>query len=153
MKNIVFTLMIMSLIGQAFGQSLEKDQNPNYETSLKKYSEELKKSSNTMGTTVQDTYKAIDEWQDRKDAKIANRRLRIENRHERRMARINGRRGFYGANPGIYYNYPYYDNFHPTNPYFSNRYNGRRGIGVYPRIGCGIGIGANIGFGNAYLTF
>lgn len=126
MKKIIISLIALFVIaGFSYGQ--EADQNPNYKSSLDEYTQKLENSDDHMGTTVQDTYKAIDEWQDKKDAKIANKKLAIENRHERRLARINNRgyysnSGFYG--PDVYADYSYGNNGRRGNNY--NGYGNRR---------------------------
>lgn len=88
MKKIALPILaFFAAVGFSYGQV--SDQNPNYQSSLDLYTKKLQNSDNTMSTTVQDTYKPIDEWQDKKDRKIENDRLAREYRQERRLARIN----------------------------------------------------------------
>lgn len=81
-----------------------------------------------MGTTVQDTYKPIDEWQDRKDKRLDNKKLAIENRHKRRMSRINNR----NCNSRSYYSPYYYPNFYSNN-YVVNGYMYNHSLGYGQR--------------------
>ena len=73
------------------------DQNPNHEQGMTKYMEEVDDLTQTQGTTIQDTYVAIDDT--RKAKREARRTLRRDRRHELRMARAN--------NPGYYNNWTY----------------------------------------------
>ena len=81
--------------------TLLPDQNPNYKNSIEKYS--TAQSNDVIakeGTTVQQTYKAIDEFELKKENKL----LRQQQRQDRRLARINARH-------------------RPTNRYYQNGYN------------------------------
>lgn len=81
-------------------QNLAPDQNPNYKQSLEKYLA-LKDSLILFeGTTLQQTYKAIDFMQakeDRRNERRADRRFRRNNRSMNRFNR-NFDNGFYGYN-------------------------------------------------------
>lgn len=142
MKNIISSFIaLFGIVSFSYGQ--EADQNPNYQSSLDHYTQKLENSDNTQGTTAQETYKPIDEWQDEKDLKIANKQLAIENKHERKMARINNRNRYSSSyspyyTPSVYGNYSnaygsrnnysvgygYRNNYRPTSSFHrqSNRY-------------------------------
>ncbi len=92
-------------------EELAPDQNPNYKNSMEKYVTNKDELLKTEGTTVQDTYKAIDDMQIRQE----RRDLRRAYRQERRLARIN--------NCGYYYS-----------PYLNNNYNsfGYNSYNSYP---------------------
>lgn len=86
--------------------ALLPDQNPNFQKSRDKYMAESDKLTANQGTTIQETYNAIDDVEIKKEQK----QLRKDRRHERRMARIQSRgRGRNGFNNG-YYNRGYYNN-------------------------------------------
>jgi len=92
--------------------TLLSDQNPNYQKSRDKYMTEATSLTKNEGVTIQETYKAIDDVQ----AKKERRELLSERRHERRMARIQSR-----SNRGQqFYNYPYNNGYY--NNYFDNGY-------------------------------
>lgn len=94
-------------------EELVPDQNPNYKKSQEKYVAKKDELTKNEGTTVQDTYKAIDDMQIKQERKD----LRRSNRQDRRMARINNR--------AYYYNSPYYfsNSNYPYNYYGYNNYN------------------------------
>jgi hypothetical protein len=98
MKNIAFILLSFlsctNFSAQKDSLSLLPDQNPNFRKSRAKYSEMVATLTQNQGQTVQQTYKAIDDVQ----AKKERRELRISNRQERRMARIQSRGYYYGNN-------------------------------------------------------
>lgn len=102
--------------------TLLPDQNPNYQKSRDKYMAESVTLTQTEGTTIQQTYKAIDDVQAKKERK----ELAVERRHERRMARIQSRsyrrQNYYnnGWRNNGYYNNGYYNNGYYNNGYYSN---------------------------------
>ena len=96
--------------------TLLPDQNPNYQKSRDKYMAESTTLTKNEGVTIQETYKAIDDVQ----AKKERNQLASDRRHERRMARIQSRsyrRQNYYSNR---YNSRYYDNYYYNNGYYSN---------------------------------
>ena len=110
--------------------TLLTDQNPNYQRSRDKYMAESATLTKNEGVTIQETYKAIDDVQAKKD----RRALASERRHERRMARIesrsyrrrifNNNRFNNGFNDN-FYNYGYYNNpygFYSPQYYSNNIY-------------------------------
>lgn len=129
MKNIALLILTFWVTaGFSYGQIA--DQNPNYQSSLDIYTKKLLDSGNTMSTTVQNTYKAIDEWQDKKNRKIENDRLARQYRQERRLARIN--------RPSYY-----------SNPYaFAPNVYGYNNPGFGYNNGYGFGYGNGYGYGN-----
>jgi hypothetical protein len=94
--------------------TLLPDQNPNYQKSRDKYMQESTTLTQNEGQTVQQTYKAIDDVQAKKERK----ELAAERRQDRRMARIQSR-GNRRSNRG-YYNNGYYNNGYYNNGYYSN---------------------------------
>jgi hypothetical protein len=141
MKNIALPILVF-LVTVIFSYGQIRDQNPNYQSSLDIYTKKLQDSGNTtMSTTVQDTYKAIDEWQDKKDRKIENDRLSRQYRQERRLARIN--------RPSYYSNrYAYAPNGYGNNN-LGFGYNNNYGYGQYNN---GFGYGNGYGNRNAYYN-
>lgn len=95
MKKI---LMIAMLCGTTAMAQNVQDQNPNHAEGMAHYMDKVEDLTKTQGTTIQDTYVAIDDT--RKGRRAARRKLRGERRHELRMARAN--------NPGYYNNNSYW---------------------------------------------
>jgi hypothetical protein len=98
MKSIASIVLLFlfsaGLSAQKDSLSLLPDQNPNFRKSRAKYTEMAAALTQNEGQTVQQTYKAIDDVQ----AKKERRELRIARRQERRMARIQS--GYWNLNPG-----------------------------------------------------
>lgn len=104
MKNILTTFGIMTLSMFSFGAWAQiADQNPNYEESMRYYLQVSDSLTQTLNTTVQDTYKAYDWYEAREERKA----LRSAYRHDERM----NRGGYYSD---YYYgsNYSYYPNYY-----------------------------------------
>lgn len=107
MKTI-FTFFISAFVSLSiYGQTavasstLLPDQNPNFEKSRSKYMADSNNLIASEGQTIQQTYKAIDDVEAKKERK----ELASQRRHERRMARIQAR----GNRNRYYYNdYDYY---------------------------------------------
>lgn len=97
--------------------SLLPDQNPNYQKSRDKYMNESAELTKSEGQTIQQTYKAIDDVQAKKERK----ELASQRRHERKMARIQSR-GFRRNN------YSYYDPYNYNNGYYYNGYSNPYGF-------------------------
>lgn len=126
--KLIFTMMLMAVMVFTFSKSkaqetLLPDQNPNYKRSMEKYMQKKDELTKTEGETVQATYKAIDDMQIKQERKD----LRRDQRHERKLARINSRRrGFnnnFGYSPYAYapYNNGYNYNYgYGWNPYSNN---------------------------------
>lgn len=105
-----FGVAVLTLLSWGAWAQVE-NQNPNYEESLEYYMEVKDSLTQTLGTTLQDTYKAYD-WYEAREERRAQRRA---NRHELRM-----NRNYYSG-----YDYPSYS-------YYPNYYNYSRWI---PTIG------------------
>ena len=109
----LFTLISVALVAFTFAthaQPLVANQNPRYLESQNKYMHQSDSLLVTQGTTAQQTYKAIDYLQDRRDRK-----------RELRLARASAPR--YYANDGWFNNgYNGYYNFNGYNGY-NNGYN------------------------------
>lgn len=106
-----------------YSGTLLPDQNPNYQRSRDKYINESTTLTKNEGVTIQETYKAIDDVQAKKERK----ELASNRRHERRMGRIQSR-GYRRQSNNIYYDNNYYNNGYYSNPngfyspqYYSNR--------------------------------
>jgi hypothetical protein len=126
-------------------QTENPDQNPNYQTSEKKYIEQSEELTKTQSTTIQETYEAYD-WtenkakqkEDRKDMRFEKRKIRYQSRRICRPGYYNGwysGNGYYNNNFNNGYNNNfnngYYNNYVPNyNP--SNLYNSiLLGAGLY----------------------
>lgn len=90
-------LIIAIMCGTSAIAQNVSDQNPNHARGMSNYMEKVDDLTQTQGTTIQDTYEAIDDT--RKAKRQARRTLRRDRRHELRMARAN--------NPG-YFNRNYW---------------------------------------------
>ena len=94
------TLMVMAVVHlESSAQSLVADQNPNYAVSRDKYMKLADSLTDGQGTTIQDTYKAIDWLADRAEA----REERREFRRQLRMERLRWNNNYIGS-----YYYPAY---------------------------------------------
>lgn len=97
---------------------LAPDQNPNYMISRDKYLHLADSITAYHSTTIQDTYKAIDWMEYRREARESRRQFRRDLRMERAR-----NYGYYNYDPIYDYNYyPYY-----------NRYRNYRNYGYYGR--------------------
>lgn len=122
-RRICLTLFATLIVGTGIIKAQEEltpDQNPNYKKSLEKYMAKKDELTKNEGTTVQATYKAIDDMQ----IKQEQRDLRKSNRQDRRLARIGNRGSYYGSAYNNNSNYPYYgyNNFNSYPNYFPNNY-------------------------------
>lgn len=108
MKNrfTKFGIAVLTLWSWGTWAQVER-QNPNFEESLDHYMEVRDSLTQTLGTTLQNTYKAYD-WYEAREARKAQRRAY---RHEERM-----NRNYYSG-----YDYPSYS-------YYPNYYNYSRWI-------------------------
>ena len=110
------SLFLISANAQNDSVTLLPDQNPNFQKSRAKYMAQSVELTKNEGQTIQDTYKAIDDVQAKKDRK----ELALTRRHERRMARIQSR-GY--RRGGHYYNNGYgYNNYGYNNGYYGSPY-------------------------------
>jgi hypothetical protein len=88
---------------------LAPDQNPNYMVARDRYMSIKDSVINFQGTTLQDTYKAIDFLQDRREAREQRRLFRQNLRMER--VRYGGYYYDDYNTPYYYNNYPYYNGY------------------------------------------
>ena len=124
MKNIVSLILTFTLYINVNAQTvtvattgtLLPDQNPNYQKSKDKYMAGASEFTKNEGVTIQETYKAIDDVQAKKERK----ELAVERHHERRMARIQTR-GYRRQNNNRYNNNGDCNNY--NNGYYNNNYN------------------------------
>lgn len=112
--------------------TLLEDQNPNFQKSRDKYMKQAEELTKNEGQTIQQTYKAIDDVQAKKERK----ELALERRHERRMARIQsrgiGRSRYYNDWGYGYGNYNSYGNYGNYNSYGNYGYNPYYGYNRQP---------------------
>ena len=112
MKNLLFILAIV--LQSTLLSAQEYNQNPNYKESQQKYMASAEQYTSLQGTTVQETYKAIDRLEEKRELKAQRRALRAQRpiwRQERRLERIKNRPNFYygyGFDLGV--RFPYYRN-------------------------------------------
>ena len=90
MKNLlIIALFITSILSaQQNREKLDFDQNPNYKVSQDNYLETASNYTSLEGTTVQQTYKAIDPLEEKRERKALKKKYRAERskwRHEERM--------------------------------------------------------------------
>lgn len=137
MKRIITialsALFFITANAQNDSVTLLPDQNPNFQRSRAKYMEQAATLTQNEGQTIQQTYKAIDDVQAKKDRKA----LAATRRHERRMARIQSRGYGYGGyyNQGYGYGNSGYNNYGYNNGYgnygYNNGYNNYGNNGYY----------------------
>lgn len=112
MKNLLFTLAVVMQSTVLLAQ--DHDQNPNYLKSQERYMASSEQYTALQGTTSQETYKAIDFLEEKRELKAKRRQLRAQRpiwRQERRIERIKNRPFFYpnyGFN--LDFSYPFYRN-------------------------------------------
>lgn len=120
MKNLLFILavFIQSMVLNAQVQ----DQNPNYLKSQERYMATSEQYTALQGTTAQETYKAIDRLEEKRELKSIRRQLRAQRpawRQERRLERIKNRPYYYSGNSGINFDFslPFYRSYRRYNSY------------------------------------
>lgn len=131
-------LMILPL-GAQVKERNPVDQNPNYLRSMEKYMNRKDELLANQGETVQETYKAIQYWYDRQEAKQQWKIDRIEFRKQLRLERArrpvinNGWNGGWGWNRGFGWNRPWVQPFGGLN-YFDGDWHWRYGLnfGLWP---------------------
>ncbi|QTD36791.1 hypothetical protein JL193_11690 [Polaribacter batillariae] len=114
-RHFAFYLIAFFTTFLGFAQEEVLDQNPNYKKSMAVYLNTYKETTLTQGTTSQETYKAIDPLQDRRDLRNLRRKYRANSRlwrHQERMERAKNTQY-------IEYEYPA-DNYY--NGYYSNNW-------------------------------
>ena len=152
MKNLKFKLtsfsylsFILLFIFQidliAATNKLNNDQNPNYKRSMKRYMSISDSLISTQGTTIQNTYVAIDEYKEKIDKKIAKKKQRKEKKAIKKAKRKSSKYNRisyidyssdyyyspYNYNSGLYYNNmftPYTNHvYYGINPYYNKAHN------------------------------
>lgn len=105
MKSFLLTASFVLVTAiAATAQTLAPDQNPSFMVSQARYMQMADSINSWHGTTVQDTYKAIDYYED----KLALRANRKAWRRELRMERARNSGWYNGYNNGYYYPYNSY---------------------------------------------
>ncbi|WP_029209631.1 hypothetical protein [Aquimarina agarilytica] len=97
---------------------LVEDQNPNYKVAMDKYMESPKEYTLLQSTTVQETYKAIDPLEEKRELRSQRRQFSAQRpywRHQRRLERIKNTRYYESYDNGFFnnrgfYNYGYRNN-------------------------------------------
>ncbi|WP_438425500.1 hypothetical protein [Aquimarina macrocephali] len=103
MRNIfsVFVFVIIGCIGYTQEAQLAEDQNPNYKVAMNRFLKNSQEYTLQQGTTAQETYKAIDPLEEKRELRSLRRQYRSQRaywRHERRLARIENTRYYdYGS--------------------------------------------------------
>lgn len=131
-KSIIISAFLISGFNIMAQGDLEPDQNPNYQKSMDQYIHSAAEYVAYQGTTKQETYKAIDPLEEKRELKSLRKQYRASRplrRHERNMARIENTRYFGGSN---------FNGFR-DNGYnrFNNNYGGV-GLGVNSLLGLGV---------------
>ncbi|NJB82413.1 hypothetical protein [Wenyingzhuangia aestuarii] len=107
-----YLILLLGVLFSAIGYSqTDADQNPNHKAAYEKYIEVANDYVAKQGTTVQDTYVAIDPMEEkriRKKTHKDHRAMRSLWKHEERMERAKNTR--YYTNTYTPYNYSYYGN-------------------------------------------
>ncbi|AXY76626.1 hypothetical protein D3H65_22655 [Paraflavitalea soli] len=117
MKSILLTaFLIVTTVLAGTAQNLAPDQNPSFMVSQARYMQMADSINSWHGTTVQNTYKAIDYLEDKRELRANRKAWRRELRMER--ARNSG-----------WYNGYYNDYYYPYNSY--NRWGNGTGWGNY----------------------
>jgi hypothetical protein len=126
-KNILlaFSLLMLFAFSGTAQNSLASDQNPNYMVSQARYMKMADSINAWHSTTPQETYKAIDYLEDKREARADRKAWRHELRMER--ARYGGwyNDGYNNYNNGYYNNYSYPYNSYNSG-YYYNRFGGYR---------------------------
>jgi uncharacterized protein YxeA len=97
MKTLL-SVAVLLFISSTINAQQNSDQNPNYHKSMDYYMKQKDELQKTMNTTVQNTYRAFDWYQNKLDKK----QQRIDNRQQVRIARA--------SSPSFYY-YPHYTSY------------------------------------------
>jgi hypothetical protein len=118
-----FILFSIWIGNQGFAQSaLAPDQNPSFAVARERYMRHADSITSTQGTTIQETYKAIDWLADKREARAERREYR------RQLAIENARWGNNYYDDSYYYSPRYRGNNNYYRPY---RNNYRRGSSIY----------------------
>jgi hypothetical protein len=132
----VVVLLIVVLHTNAQG-TLIADQNPNYQNSLDKYKDSPYLA--LQGTTKQQTYKAIDPIEEKRELKALRRQYRANRplwRHQRALQRIENTQ-YYAGSFNSYRDFGYQPRYQP-NRYHRN-FGSRRWLNSGTAFGLGLG--------------
>ncbi len=106
MKKILLFGLGFAFSAMAFAQqTLDPDQNPNYTVAVAKYAGNSAQLQTTNNTTVQNTYKAFDWYQNKQEKK----QERLEYRRELRL--LQAENSYYNRRYDNGYNNNYYNNY------------------------------------------
>ena len=117
MKSILLTaslMMVMALMGTAQNALAQQEQNPSFMVSQARYMKMADSINSWHGTTLQETYKAIDYLEDKRELRANRRAWRRELRMER------------ARNSGWYNGYYNDYNYYPYNNYYNRSWGGNR---------------------------
>ena len=109
---LLFIILATNSIYSQDQNDLVNDQNPNFKVSLDKYVDVKNDYILDQGTTVQETYAAIDPLEEKRILRSIRKGHRANRslwRHQERMERI--KRTRYYSNSG-YYNHGYHNNYY-----------------------------------------
>ncbi|WP_010520380.1 hypothetical protein [Aquimarina agarivorans] len=127
MKTYILTFLgalSFCMLSAQNSDKLAEDQNPNYKVAMEKYMESPKELTLLQSTTVQETYKAIDPLEEKRELRSQRRQYRAQRpywRHQRRLERIKNTRYYENNNNwGGFYNYGYRNNFIGRHQRFRN---------------------------------
>lgn len=117
--NIIAILLLFT-VGATYAQDTgtsDPDQNPNWRKGYEEYADRKDTLLSTMGTTVHDTYEAIDPMEWKREFKQRKKEMRLEYRMKSKLARA--QRPVIGRRQPMYRNHyqPGYRNGPRYNPY------------------------------------
>ena len=121
MKSILLTaslILVITLTGTAQNTQSLQEQNPSFMVSQARYMKMADSINSWHSTTLQETYKAIDYLEDKREQRANRRAWRHELRMER--ARNSGWYNGFGYN-GYYNNYAYPYNYYDRPGNYYNR--------------------------------
>lgn len=120
MKNLLFILAIV--LQSTILNAQDYDQNPNYLKSQNHYMASSEQYTSLQGTTAQETYKAIDRLEEKRELKSKRRQLRAQRpiwRQERRIERIKNQPNYfnYGYGLNVGFQWPFYRTYRRYNSF------------------------------------
>jgi len=115
MKSMIILTFLLVFTSFGYGQQnkILPDQNPRFHISLDRYLNEKNTYVLLQGTTLQETYKAIDPLEDKREQRAFRRKLKNFRplwRHQRRIERIRNSR-YYNFG-GYYWNDWHYNDWY-----------------------------------------
>ncbi len=119
MKAIILFCSFLCLFSlNNYAQDLAYDQNPNYKISQDKYMKMADSLTRLHGTTLQETYKAIDYLEDKREAREKRREYRMQRRANAYVYDWNDH--YYSPYQSRYSRYRYWHR--PYRPYWNNNF-------------------------------